>query len=206
MTSEIPWFEGMLINATFNDYRDDEEFQLECRRFLEAIKDHTEVNTLASGWEDLSRPPVEGGPYDHMYAQDVRVLFGENGAPLPEALLPYVRGWVGGPGGMSVSSLAHALGMRAWWERERPVAGPEYRRVDANGLVWRQVNRAELAHQEATIPRTPRLIRQDYTPRGYHAEHFPDEVPVAEDVGNSDDDTDGDIAPSTSNDGGADEA
>ncbi|CAI6006438.1 unnamed protein product [Closterium sp. NIES-64] len=210
MTSDVPWFDGMLINATFNDYRDGEDFQLECARFLEAIKDHTEVNTLASGWEELSRPPVwmdyrevlmhwahgmgwvvEGGPYDHMYAQDVRVLFGENGAPLPEALLPYVRGWVGGPNGMSVSSLAHALGMRAWWEQERQVAGPEYRRVDANGRVWRQVNRAEAAHLAATIPRTHRLIRQDYTPRGYHAEHFPDEVPAAEDTGNSDDEMHG---------------
>ncbi|CAI5461084.1 unnamed protein product [Closterium sp. Yama58-4] len=102
MTSEIPWFKGMLINATFNDYCDGEKFKLECGRFLEAIKDHTEVNTLASGWKDLSRPPVwidyrevlmhwahamgwvsscnaqvEGGPYHHMYAQDVHVLFGQ---------------------------------------------------------------------------------------------------------------------------------
>ncbi|CAI5483558.1 unnamed protein product [Closterium sp. Yama58-4] len=207
-TASIEWFEHMLIKTAFNDHNDGVEFQRECALFIEAIQDHTKINTLAEGWPELMRPRakidyrdylmewahamgfvVQGGPYDHLYAADVRGLFGQNGRPLPEALIvPDRRGWVGGPNGISVSNLSHALGMLAWWEKQPPILGCEYRQVDKNGRAWRVRNKAEADHLAKIIPTIPRLVRQSYSPPGYYSAGFPDEKDASDGSEGDDDD------------------
>ncbi|CAI5969842.1 unnamed protein product [Closterium sp. NIES-64] len=194
----LPWFDSMLINACFFDGNDSAAFQQDCGRFLLSIEDHKEINTLATGWEDLKSPEikldyrvwlmgfahtwgfvVEGSPDNDLYAPDIKALHGKDGKPLPEALpVSDRRGWVGNDAdGITVGLLARALGLRSAWEKPTPVQGPEYRKVDASGRTWR--GKFSMP-STADIPTLPCLVRQGVTPKGYYDWGFPGEKDLPE--------------------------
>ncbi|GJP46997.1 hypothetical protein CLOM_g13677 [Closterium sp. NIES-68] len=187
--AKISWLEQMFINAAFHDADDGEDFVAEAGRFLQSIADYKNFNPIADGWNELLQAPrrkldyrtwlldwahsmgwvLEGGPYTKRDAPNAMVVFGKNGKPVPEALIPPARkGWIGGPNGISMSNLARALGLRPQTDTKAVVHTCEFREVDSQGREWR------CARRGGEVPINPRLVKQDYAPRGYWNVGFPD--------------------------------